>query len=71
VLSSDVLVALPGGAGTRSECVLAQRYGVPLVAWVESAPELPGLPPELPRASALADVEAFVVQRLGVPGGVP
>lgn len=32
VLSSDVLIALPGGPGTRSEVELARRYGRPLVA---------------------------------------
>lgn len=31
VLSSDVVVALPGGAGTRSEIALAARYGRPVV----------------------------------------
>ena len=31
VLSSDVVVALPGGAGTASEVELALRYGRPLV----------------------------------------
>lgn len=31
VLSSDVVVALPGGEGTASEVVLALRYGRPLV----------------------------------------
>jgi uncharacterized protein (TIGR00725 family) len=34
VLSSDVVVALPGGAGTRSEVALAVRYGRPLVRMV-------------------------------------
>jgi uncharacterized protein (TIGR00725 family) len=34
VLSSDVIVALPGGAGTRSEVALAVRYGRPLVRMV-------------------------------------
>lgn len=31
VLTSDVVVALPGGAGTRSEIDLAVRYGKPLL----------------------------------------
>lgn len=31
ILSSDVVVALPGGEGTASEVVLALRYGRPLV----------------------------------------
>ena len=31
VLSGDVIVALPGGAGTASERELARRYGRPLL----------------------------------------
>jgi len=33
VLSADTVVALPGGAGTRSEIELAIGYGVPVVAF--------------------------------------
>lgn len=64
VLSADVLVALPGGPGTATECKLALRYGAPLIAWVEAPDELPGLPPELPTAAGLADVQAFVRESL-------
>jgi hypothetical protein len=31
ILSADVLVAFPGGAGTRSEIQLALEYGRPLL----------------------------------------
>jgi predicted Rossmann-fold nucleotide-binding protein len=31
VLSADVVVVLPGGAGTRTELELARRYGKPVV----------------------------------------
>jgi len=31
ILSADVIVAFPGGAGTRSEIQLAQEYGRPLL----------------------------------------
>lgn len=31
ILSSDAIVALPGGAGTRSEIELAFRYGKPII----------------------------------------
>jgi predicted Rossmann-fold nucleotide-binding protein len=30
VLTGDIVIALPGGAGTRSEIALAERYGRPL-----------------------------------------
>jgi predicted Rossmann-fold nucleotide-binding protein len=33
VLSADAIVALPGGAGTRSEMWLAAQYGVPIIAY--------------------------------------
>ena len=33
VLSSAVIVALPGGGGTLSEIRLARRYAKPLTAW--------------------------------------
>jgi uncharacterized protein (TIGR00725 family) len=69
VLTADVLVALPGGAGTASEVELALRYGRPLVAFVRDAAEIPGLPAAAPRAAAFAGVQAFVRARLA--GGPP
>jgi uncharacterized protein (TIGR00725 family) len=59
VLSSDVVIALPGAEGTASEVALAVHYGRPVVAWA-SPSELPGVPPSLPRASTLEAVAAFV-----------
>lgn len=67
VLSSNVLVALPGGAGTASEVRLARRYGVPLVAWLEAGGEL-SLPADTPSASSLEDVATFVRERLAATG---
>src|ERR671934_202021 len=34
VLSADVVIALPGGPGTRTEVQLALRYGRPLIAFL-------------------------------------
>lgn len=65
VLSSDVIVALPGGAGTSSEVRLALRYGRPLVAWLESRAEIEDLDPETPIRSTLPEVQEFVRARLG------
>ena len=48
VLSSNVLVALPGGAGTASEVSLALRYGRPVVAYLRARDEIPDLPAEVP-----------------------
>lgn len=68
VLSSDVLVALPGGAGTASETRLAVRYGRPIVAWLERPDELPGRAPEVGVVASLAEVEAFVRASVPDPG---
>ena len=43
VLSSDVVVALPGGPGTCSECLLAKRYGLPLLCFLGPGAEVTGL----------------------------
>lgn len=60
VLSSNVLIALPGGAGTASEVRLAQAYRRPLVAFVDRASQIPGLPPETTVRSTLEGVRSFV-----------
>ncbi len=60
VLSSDVVIALPGGAGTSSEVALALRYGRPLVAYLNRREEIPGLPPEARVADNLGEVRRFV-----------
>ena len=64
VLSSHELIALPAGAGTRTEVELARRYGRPLIAYLGASGEIEGLM----RAQLLAvaimqsDVEAFVLK---------
>ena len=60
VLSSNVLIALPGGSGTSSEAALAVRYGRPIVAFVDRRTDIPALPDEVPNASTLAEVKDFV-----------
>jgi uncharacterized protein (TIGR00725 family) len=64
VLSADVLVALPGGVGTASELHLARRYRRAVIAFVDDATEIPGLPAGIPVASDLAEVRAFVKRHL-------
>ena len=61
VLSSDVVVALPGGPGTRSEVELALTYGRPLIAWLAARDEIPSLPTDVPVAEEFADVVEFVL----------
>ena len=74
VLSLDVIVALPGDAGTLSEVRLAVRYGRPVIAFVESDDEsdvesdqgIPGLPKGVPISSSLEEVQTFVLAQLGL-----
>ncbi len=71
VLTSDVIVALPGGAGTASEIALALAYRRPIVAFLESPEELPGLPDRVPVCADFDAVRSFVEARLarGPQGG--
>ncbi len=66
VLSSDVIVALPGDAGTLSEVRLAVRYERPVIAFVESDQEIPGLPDSVSLSSSLEGVRTFVMSQLGL-----
>jgi predicted Rossmann-fold nucleotide-binding protein len=59
VLSSDVMVALPGGEGTESEIWLAVRYGVPIVAYGNHGE---GPPHGIARAGSLDAVRDFLLR---------
>ena len=68
VLSADVIIALPGSAGTSSEVLLALRYGRPLVAFLASREEIPDLPQGVAVESELQGVQRFVQAALpGIP----
>ena len=69
VLSSDVIVALPGGTGTASEVTLAVDYRRPIVAFVDSEDQIPGLSSEVPVERDFEAVRAFVGGVLGTLGG--
>ena len=60
VISSDVLIFLPGSAGTASEAKLALHYGRPSIAYLDARADLPGLPDAIPVEPEFARVEAFV-----------
>lgn len=65
ILSSDVVIVLPGNEGTESEMTLAVRYGKPVVAFFGHH-EVDWRPPEgIPVARTLAEVERFVRDALG------
>lgn len=60
ILSSDVVIVLPGNEGTESEMTLAVRYGKPVIAFFGDH-EVDWRPPEgVPVARTMAAVEAFV-----------
>jgi len=65
VLSSDVIVALPGSHGTASEIALALHYGRPLVAWLDSREQIPGLPESAEVVTDLEQVQQFVLSHIG------
>jgi uncharacterized protein (TIGR00725 family) len=60
ILSSDVLIALPGGPGTASEVALARRYGRPLIAYLNQRDEILGLPAGVLIEGDLQKVQTFV-----------
>ena len=65
VLTADVLVALPGSAGTASEVELALRYGRPVIAYLKTRDEIPNLPDKVEVALDIEAVKAFVRDRFG------
>ncbi|MEW5981976.1 MAG: molybdenum cofactor carrier protein [Acidobacteriota bacterium] len=64
ILSSDVIVSLPGNDGTRSEVELAIRYQKPVIAFFGDVRVEWPLPPGVPLARTLADVQVFVDRHL-------
>ena len=61
VLSSTVVILLPGGEGTASEARLAMRYRKPCIAYLKSKDELPGCPQAVRVASRFKFVAEFVL----------
>ena len=60
ILSSDVVIVLPGSEGTESEMTLAVRYGRPAIAYFGDHSVQWPVPDGVPVARTLADVERFV-----------
>ncbi len=63
VLSSDVIVALPGNKGTRNEVMLAQKFHKPIIlfGW---ATTIQDLPQTIERTSDLEQVQSFICSHL-------
>jgi uncharacterized protein (TIGR00725 family) len=61
VLSSNVIIALPGGDGTRSEIMLALKYKAGAVAvYLDDPSDIPQLPKEVPVYRKLPEVQNFI-----------
>jgi uncharacterized protein (TIGR00725 family) len=72
VLSSDVLIALPGGSGTAAEVTLAVRYGKPVIVFSPDAHLVAHFRQDVARARALTEVAEFlgswISRRHGISG---
>ncbi len=64
VLSSDVLVILPGRLGTAAEAALAVRYHKPAIAWLNHRRQITRLPAEIPTTKRFKNVKQFVSSHL-------
>ena len=64
ILSSRVLIALPGSHGTSSEVELALRYGRPLIAYLDRRDEIENLSPDALVEPDLAKVKEYVRSHL-------
>lgn len=64
VLTSDVIIALPGSDGTRSEVELAIRYDKPVAAFAASAAQVGHFASTIDRFFDIADVEGFLTSHL-------
>jgi predicted Rossmann-fold nucleotide-binding protein len=65
VLSAEVIVALPGGAGTRSEIELALEYGRPLICWFGDVESVAGLGSgRAPVAASFDELTDFIERKL-------
>ena len=64
ILSSNVVIALPGGLGIASEVVLAKSYKKPVIVFLGSSGRLDGIPAEVPIARSLSETECFLRSRL-------
>lgn len=64
ILSSDVIITLPGSAGTASEVILALHYRRPLIAFLESRQQIAGLPAQTLVEPDLDKVKRFVLEHI-------
>jgi hypothetical protein len=67
-LTADFLVALPGGPGTASEVRLALRYKKPVIAYLKTHGEIPGLPAEVICEPDFNKLKSFLTQEIAKAG---
>ncbi len=60
VLSSDVIVALPGSKGTQNEVSLAMRFQKPIILFGPEE-ELQNLPSNITKTDSLKEVKEFIL----------
>ena len=60
VLSSDLIIALPGSHGTASEVKLALEYKKPVLAFVNNKSDIPDLPAKVPHTNDLEQLKDLV-----------
>lgn len=71
ILSSNLLIALAGGAGTSSEARLAvEVYHKPLIAYVDGRWKIPGLPERITVEPDFSRVKEFVLKTLAADQGI-
>lgn len=71
ILTSRVIIALPGSAGTASEVALALKYERPLAAFLKSRQEIPGLPENVMVTDEFERIKTLVRSVLNTPAGQP
>ena len=64
ILSSDVIVFLPGGLGTLNEARLSARYRKPAVAWLGDSDLSGEFPKSIRIAKSFEEVQAFVTDKV-------
>ncbi len=67
ILTSRVIIALPGGTGTASEVSLARQYGHPVVAFIGNRADIPNLSSTVMVTNRFEQVAAFVRSALHAP----
>lgn len=64
ILSSDMVVILPGGDGTRNEVEMALQYEKPVIAWLDDTSQLANAPDGLSVTAEFEHIQAFILEHL-------